>query len=167
MTVYLDTSVLVWLFVAHDDFAARAQALTETSGFTPVVSDFVSTEFASVIARLTRMNSLHLDGAREIFAEFDAWAASCADLAEVAGIDVQTAEGFIRRLDLNIRAPDAINPGYRKPARRTDRHLRSRHGRLRDDIGDSTSAVVNRKNATPRGPYVPIQSRPAYPRTGK
>ena len=67
--------------------------LAETAGFTPVVSDIVSTEFASEIARLTRMNSLHLDGAREIFAEFDPWAASCADLVEVAGIDVQTAEG--------------------------------------------------------------------------
>ena len=109
MTVYLDTSVLVGLFVAHDGFAARAQALAETPGFTPIVSDFVSTEFASVIARLTRMSSLHPDGAREIFAEFDAWAAARADLAEVAAIDVQTAEGFIRRLDLNIRAPDAIN----------------------------------------------------------
>ena len=109
MTVYLDTSVLVGLFVAHDGFAARAQALAETAGFAPVVSDFVGTEFASVIARLTRMNSLHLDGAREIFAEFDAWAASCADRVGVTGIDVQTAQGFIRRLDLNVRAPDAIN----------------------------------------------------------
>jgi uncharacterized protein len=109
LTAWLDTSVLVGLFVAHDGFAARAQALAETPGFTPVVSDFVSTEFASVIARLTRINSLHLNGAREIFAEFDAWAAACADLAEIASIDVQTAEGFIRRLDLNVRAPDAIN----------------------------------------------------------
>jgi predicted nucleic acid-binding protein len=109
LTVYLDTSVLVGLFVAHDGFAARAQALAETPGFAPIVSDFVSTEFASVIARLTRMSSLHPDGAREIFAEFDAWAAARADLAEVAAIDVQTAEGFIRRLDLSIRAPDAIN----------------------------------------------------------
>ena len=62
-----------------------------------------------MIARLTRMSSLHPDGAREIFAEFDAWAASCADLVGVAGIDVRTAQGFIRRLDLNVRAPDAIN----------------------------------------------------------
>jgi hypothetical protein len=82
-----------------------------------------ATEIASVIARLTRMNSLHLDGAREIFAEFDAWSASCADRVGVTGIDVQTAQGFIRRLDLNVRAPDAINPGDRKPSRRTDRHL--------------------------------------------
>ena len=96
-------------FVAHDGFAARAQALAETPGFAPVVSDFVRTEFASVIARLTRMNSLHPDGARETFAEFDAWAAAHAALAEVAGIDIQTAKGFIRRLDLNVRAPDAIN----------------------------------------------------------
>ncbi len=109
MSVYLDTSVLVGLFIAHDGFAARAQALAETPGFTPVVSDFVSTEFASVIARLTRMNSLHLDGAREIFAAFDAWTAACADLAKVAGIDVQTADCFIGLLDLNVRAPDAIN----------------------------------------------------------
>ena len=167
MTVYLDTSVLVGLFVAHDGFAARAQALAETAGFIPVVSDFVSNEFASVIARLTRMNSLHLDGAREIFAEFDAWAAFCADLVGVTGIDVQTAQGFIRRLDLNVRAPDAINPGYRTPTRRTDRHLRSRHGHLRDDSGDSASAVVKRKNAASGGTYVRIQSRPAYPCTGK
>ncbi len=109
MTAWLDTSVLVGLFVAHDGFAARARALAESPGFALVVSDFLSTEFASVIARLTRMNSLHLAGAREIFAEFDAWAAACADPAGVAAIDIQTAKGFIRRLDLNVRAPDAIN----------------------------------------------------------
>lgn len=55
------------------------------------------------------MNTLHPDRAREIFAEFDAWAAGCADLAELAGTDIQTVRGFIRRLDLNTRAPDAIN----------------------------------------------------------
>ena len=96
MSVYLDTRVLVGLFVAHDSFATRAQALADRPGFDPIVSDFVSTEFASVSARLTRMNSLNQDQAREIFAEFDAWAS-------------QSAEAYIRRLDLNIRAPDAID----------------------------------------------------------
>lgn len=96
MSVYRDTSVLVGLFVAHDSFATRAQALADSPGFVPIVSDFVSTEFASVSARLTRMNSLNQDQAREIFAEFDAWAS-------------QSAEAYIRRLDLNIRAPDAID----------------------------------------------------------
>ena len=109
MSVYLDTSVLVGLFVAHDSFATRAQALADRPGFDPIVSDFVSTEFASVIARLTRMNSLNQDQAREIFAEFDAWASQSADLAEVLSSDIQTAEAYIRRLALNIRAPDAIN----------------------------------------------------------
>jgi len=109
LSIYLDTSVLVGLFVSHDTFAVRARTLAETPGFTPIVSDFVSTEFASVIARLTRMNNLTGDRAREIFAEFDCWAGGHADLAEVVSRDIQTAESFIRRLDLNIRAPDAIN----------------------------------------------------------
>jgi predicted nucleic acid-binding protein len=59
LSIYLDTSVLVGLFVAHDGLATRARALADGPGFAPIVSDFVSTEFASVIARLTRMNSLH------------------------------------------------------------------------------------------------------------
>ena len=109
MSIYLDTSVLVGLFVAHDGFATRARALADAHAFDPIVSDFVITEFASVIARLTRMNSPGEAQAREIFAEFDAWAGKYADLAEVVGSDIQTAEAFIRRLNLNIRAPDAIN----------------------------------------------------------
>jgi predicted nucleic acid-binding protein len=73
------------------------------------VSDFAAAEFSSVIARMVRMDLVPADEARAIFNRFDAWLARSAQAAHVAGIDVQTATAVVRRLDLNIHAPDAIN----------------------------------------------------------
>lgn len=109
MTVTLDTSVLAAFFVQTDVFAARAREFLAGLGEVPFVSDFVVAEFASVVARLTRTGHIDEAEARKTFAMFDAWHAKSAENAEMTAADIRLAITIIRRLDLNIRAPDAIH----------------------------------------------------------
>jgi uncharacterized protein len=107
--IYLDTSFLIGLFVATDAFAGRAKTFYTTAEDRFIVSDYATAEFASVISKLTRMSVVTRGEAARIFDDFDAWRARSADPEDVDGVDVRLATAIIRRLDLNIRAPDAIN----------------------------------------------------------
>jgi predicted nucleic acid-binding protein len=109
LTVYLDTSVLAAFFIGTDTLAGRAKSFFAGIEEVPMISDFVAAEFASVVARLTRMRHMTEDEARETFALFDNWRARSAHDADAAPDDIRLAATIIRRLDLNIRAPDAIN----------------------------------------------------------
>jgi predicted nucleic acid-binding protein len=73
------------------------------------VSDFAAAEFASAIARQVRVQILAPDEARSAFSAFDTWIARKVDLVHTAGVDIGTATAFMRRLDLALRTPDAIN----------------------------------------------------------
>ena len=108
MSVYLDASVLVALFT-NDPLTARADAFLR--GETPmlIVSDFAAAEFASAIARRVRTGDLTADDARAGFANFDAWTARATRRETTSPADVAAAEAFLRRLDLTLRTPDAIN----------------------------------------------------------
>lgn len=74
-----------------------------------LVSDFAGAELASAIARRVRMGELSADEARIAFANFDAWSARAAVRAETAPADVAAAAAFLRRMDLTLRTPDALN----------------------------------------------------------
>lgn len=108
MSVYLDASVLVPLFV-EDVFTARADAFLRKLSEQVIVSDFAAAEFASSVARKVRMHRLDPSDARTAFAAFDAWATDGASHAETGTADLAAATTFLRRLDLTLRAPDAIN----------------------------------------------------------
>ena len=108
MSVYLDASVLVALFV-DDVFTAKADALLRQSRAKVVVSDFAAAEFASSVSRKVRMGRLSEPDAREAFATFDIWAARAAERTAVVASDVGAATRFLRRLDLTLRTADAIN----------------------------------------------------------
>lgn len=109
MSVYFDTTFVVGLFVDSDAFAAGARALCSGSDDSYVVSDFVAAEFASVVARLTRMGRILKDQAPSLFGHFDTWRTRSTEAEDVDGVDIRVAAAIVRRLDLNIRAPDAIN----------------------------------------------------------
>jgi uncharacterized protein len=109
LSIYLDTSFLGGLFIQADTFAGRAATFFAESSEALVVSDFAAAEFASVVARVTRMNRISEVAARAIFAGFDTWRARFADEEDAVSADIQTATAIIRRLNLNLRAPDAIN----------------------------------------------------------
>jgi predicted nucleic acid-binding protein len=109
VSVYLDTSVLASLFIDTDVFASRAKTFFLQADDVLIVSDFAAAEFASVLARLTRMNQIQESRTRAIFDAFDIWRARFADEEEAVPSDLLAATTIIRRLDLNLRAPDAIN----------------------------------------------------------
>jgi predicted nucleic acid-binding protein len=108
LKVYADASLLVGLIVS-DEFTNRARGFIARERPTVLVSDFGAAEFASVLARRVRTRELTAGRARQAFAAFDAWSTSRSRRVELASIDVGRAESFLRRLDLNLRAPDAIN----------------------------------------------------------
>jgi hypothetical protein len=104
----LDASVLVALFT-QDSFTSRADDYLRANESIVVVSDFAAAEFASSIGRRVRMKALSSQDAREGFASFDAWTARAAEGIQIEPADILTAQAFLRRLDLTLRAPDAIH----------------------------------------------------------
>jgi uncharacterized protein len=108
LRVYADASLLVGLIVS-DRFSDRGREFIARERPTLLVSDFSAAEFASVLARRVRTRELAADAARRAFTAFDSWSTSRSRRVELDSSDVARAEGFLRRLDLNLRTPDAIN----------------------------------------------------------
>jgi predicted nucleic acid-binding protein len=106
--VYLDASVLVAL-LTNNPRTSRADAFVRTKKPILIVSDFAAAEFASAIARRVRMGEIAADEARIGFSNFDAWAMRATRRERTKAADVSAAEAFLRRLDLNLRAADAVN----------------------------------------------------------
>lgn len=108
MKAYLDASVLVALFT-NDALTVRADALLRAHKPIVLVSDFATAEFASAVSRRVRMAELTNEEAQIVFSNFDAWTARAAQFVETCSSDVKAAEAFLRRLDLTLRTPDALN----------------------------------------------------------
>ncbi len=108
LNVYLDASVLAALFT-DDPFSVRADALIAAEGSGFIVSDFGAAEFASVMALHVRTSELSIDRAREALSDFDERMAQVSARIEIVPSDVRAAELMLRRLDLPLRAPDAIH----------------------------------------------------------
>jgi predicted nucleic acid-binding protein len=108
LTVYLDTSVLAAVFF-DDAHSPRAGRFMASAGADLMVSDYAAAEFAAVVGRQVRMRRLTADEARVGFADFDVWMARTTQRLAVVSGDVRAAEAILRRLDLNVRAPDALH----------------------------------------------------------
>jgi uncharacterized protein len=108
LNAYLDASVLVAL-LSQDLFTARAEAFLRLHAPVLIVSDFAATEFASAMARRVRTRDLTSKEARAAFSNFDAWTARATTRVALTTADVSAAAGYIRRLDLTLRTPDALN----------------------------------------------------------
>jgi predicted nucleic acid-binding protein len=74
-----------------------------------IVSDFAAAEFSSVIARHVRTKEITKNDARIVFSAFDTWTTSTTQRAVINGADIIAAEVLLRRLDLALRTPDALN----------------------------------------------------------
>lgn len=107
MSVYFDASVLVALFT-HDAFSDRAHAYLLKDRPEIAISDFARAEFASVISRAVRTGRLTAAEATSLFSDFDIWT-RLAPLIETSPQDIKVSEAWLRRLDMNLRAPDAVN----------------------------------------------------------
>jgi predicted nucleic acid-binding protein len=108
LSVYLDASVVVPIFLL-DPFIDRTRIFLQSNTVDIIVSDFVSAEFAAVVGRRLRMKILKTDEARTAFANLDSWVSVAALPAETTSSDVQSARRMLHRLDLTLRAPDAVN----------------------------------------------------------
>jgi len=108
LTAYADASVLVPLFI-EDPFEERALRFVELHRPAILLSDFAAAEFASAVARRVRMREIGRDAARMAFSSFDAWARFRGPRLQTTTAEVAAADGFLRRLDLNLRTPDALN----------------------------------------------------------
>ena len=71
--------------------------------------DVVVAEFASAIARLARMERLAGEHATALFADLDAWISQVCETVGTTAFDVAGATPTLRRLDLNLRTPDAVH----------------------------------------------------------
>ncbi|MBK5959940.1 hypothetical protein CCR97_17270 [Rhodoplanes elegans] len=100
--------MLVSLF-ARDSNSDRASAILRETVPVLLISDFATAEFSAAIARRVRASGLTLQEAQEVFVNFDAWTTRIAQRVETIAADISVATAFVRRLDLNLRTPDAIN----------------------------------------------------------
>ncbi len=104
----MDASMLVPLFL-NDPFSARAEAFLSLRKPVAMVSDFAAAEFSSVLNRRVRTRESSEDEVRAAFQAFDRWTETIAQSIECQPADVRQADRFLRRLDLPLRAPDAIH----------------------------------------------------------
>jgi predicted nucleic acid-binding protein len=118
VNAYLDASLVVAL-LTNDIFTDRAEAFLSDQAPILVLSDYAAAEFASVVARRVRTQELTHDEARAAFAAFDLWAPRATTHVETSAVDIAVASAFIRRLDLNLRTPDAVNIAIAQRARAT------------------------------------------------
>ncbi len=107
LSVYLDTSVVIPLFLP-DVFNQRARQFLAT-GISPIISDFVSAEFVSVLGIRVRSRITPETEARKALANLDNWIRAVTVGADTMSADVRQAEATLRRLNLNLRTPDAIH----------------------------------------------------------
>ena len=103
MRHYADASLLVPLFTV-DAFTAPARAWVAEAPRRLLVSDF-----ASAVARKRRTRELSDADATRALETFDQWTARHATLCEAQPEDIATGTRWLRRQDLTLRAPDAIN----------------------------------------------------------
>lgn len=108
MSVYLDASVLVALFT-NDPLTTRADSFLRAKPSVLIVSDFAAAEFSSVIARHVRTKDITKNDAHVVFSNFDAWTELTTQRALINAADIIAAEVLLRRLDLVLRTPDALN----------------------------------------------------------
>jgi predicted nucleic acid-binding protein len=108
LSIYLDASAIVPLFLP-DAFVGRVTAFFSGRPTDLILSDFAAAEFSSVVGLRVRMKLLTMANARKALSNFDVWTKSETVGAEMLSADVRTATGYLRRLDLTLRAPDAIN----------------------------------------------------------
>jgi predicted nucleic acid-binding protein len=74
-----------------------------------VVSDFGVAEFSSAVGWRVRTHDLTREDGQLAFSNLDTWVARSAYRQEITTADVDTANRILRRLDVNLRTPDAIH----------------------------------------------------------
>jgi len=106
LSVYVDASALRPLFI-QAQMTSRAHELLR--GNVIIISDFAIAEFSAGVARRTRGGEIDKSGAASVLAALDTWTVNASRREPLTAGDVNVAINLVRRLDLGLRAPDAIN----------------------------------------------------------
>ena len=106
MKAYLDTSVIVPMFVV-DNQTARAEACVP--GLQGTTSTWVRAEFASAIGVKHRAGVITASELRNVEAGFVSWLRTLEPPHAVENADILAAEELIRRRELKLRTPDALH----------------------------------------------------------
>lgn len=106
--IYLDANVLVAAF-GFDESGQHPAILSAGDERVVCTSDFVLAEFASAIARRVRTGEVDRDRAGACFGHLDAWIPGHCRIEPLSTADIRAATGYLRRLDLALRAPDALS----------------------------------------------------------
>ena len=107
MSRYLDTNGIIGLLTA-DPLTGLVTAILRQSPEPIVISDFAAAEFSAVVGRKTRIGVISRQHALDALAALDQWSPRVSQVP-VEGGDILHADGFLRRLDLPLTAPDAIH----------------------------------------------------------
>jgi hypothetical protein len=108
MSLYLDTSVLMPLYVEEKTSAAMAVWLEATSEAL-LVSDLTRGEFAAAVSRLVRMRALEKHHGVEIVAAFEEWCDVRGTRVENLPSDIREAAHLVRQPTPRLLMPDAIH----------------------------------------------------------
>jgi hypothetical protein len=108
MTAYLDASVLLPTLI-EEPASLAVDAFLFASTEDLQVSDLAAAEVASALSRLARMNQLDTADAAARLSDFDIWRASTTSTPEMSGADARLAGVFVRRFELMLRTPDALD----------------------------------------------------------
>ena len=108
MSAYIDTSVLLPTLIAEASTEAVYNYLG-TANQELLISDFGAAEVASALSRLVRMLTLTGEDASARLADFDAWRAAMSSPVDIQPVDARLAYIFVRRFELQLRAPDALH----------------------------------------------------------
>jgi uncharacterized protein len=107
--VYLDTSVLLPLFVREQESGRVRRGLEAIPPIEITISEWTRTEFVSAIGIMVRMGRLHEYLARTILRLFDEMAETSLQVLMPEKKDFILANHFLERFDLALRAADALH----------------------------------------------------------
>ncbi|NJC09639.1 type II toxin-antitoxin system VapC family toxin [Polymorphobacter fuscus] len=108
MTLYLDASAIVPLFVAEAGTDPVLKVLTDHPDL-PLVGDFALGEVASALGRLARIGLISFERASAALAMADNWRLVGTETPAFDPVDIRVAASLVRRFELKLRLPDAIH----------------------------------------------------------
>lgn len=108
MSAYADASALVSLFVP-DTHSPRIDRFLRSHRILLLISDFAVAEFSSAILLRVRRQNLTHEQANAVLLKFDQWREQEAQSVDTIHADMVVATALLRRFDLKLRTPDALN----------------------------------------------------------
>lgn len=108
MTLYLDTSALVPLYIPEAMSKPVTNALFGSDGDL-IVSELAIGEFGAALSKAVRMKRLSEDQANAVLSDFDAWTGADTNMVSLTAADMRLASAFVRRFELKLMMPDAIH----------------------------------------------------------